>query len=54
MIDTSLNRIPVIVVTAHMSEEYEKSPPIFLFYKDRVKPFNEIAGNANGNGFRFV
>lgn len=29
MIDTSLNRIPVIIVTAHVSEEYEKKTKQF-------------------------
>lgn len=43
MIDSSLNRIPVIVVTAHISEEYEKKAKQFgaVEFLEKTKLFSE-------------
>lgn len=43
MIDSSLNRIPVIVVTAHMSEEYEKRAKQFgaVEFLEKTNLFSE-------------
>tara|TARA_R100001143_G_scaffold63607_1_gene73979 strand:- start:26394 stop:27347 length:954 start_codon:yes stop_codon:yes gene_type:complete len=43
MIDSSLNRIPVIIVTAHISEEYEKKAKQFgaVEFLEKTKLFSE-------------